>query len=272
MKTKTSLVMIAILTLLLAACSQTASPRALAALGAAQPDELQAAGKADPESEAAKTDPGAASAEEEVSKALANQEKAAGLKESQGNNEKSAGSETAVEVKSDSAGAEVSSEKAALAASESKADQGSEKTALVSAPNSCPVTTAPETPFVPPAPYPKEYPYGGFWFGSENLWVGLRSEGVWQQLPKDANGYVQKTLWLRQGYSWTEEPQPELFVSGRRLGGPAPALIAHEATNGFHPDIHSFMLVGVTIPIGGCWEITGRYGGHELSYIVWVED
>jgi len=30
------------------------------------------------------------------------------------------------------------------------------------------------------------------------------------------------------------------------------------------------MLVGVDIPTIGCWEITGRYAGHTLSFVVWV--
>jgi hypothetical protein len=32
------------------------------------------------------------------------------------------------------------------------------------------------------------------------------------------------------------------------------------------------MLTGVTIPSPGCWEITGRTGKAELSFVVWVAD
>jgi hypothetical protein len=138
-------------------------------------------------------------------------------------------------------------------------------------PETCPVTKAPEVPFIPPEPYPANYPYGDFWYGTENLWVGLRSEGVWSHLPHSEKGYVQKTIWFRDGYYWRDEPQPDLKVTGRLLDSDEPVLIApHGATNGFHPDIQSFMLAGVIIPTAGCWEITGRYGEHELSYIVWV--
>jgi hypothetical protein len=54
------------------------------------------------------------------------------------------------------------------------------------------------------------------------------------------------------------------------LDASAPPLHASKATNAFAHDIQSAMLVGVDVPTAGCWEITGRYGGHELSFTVWV--
>jgi hypothetical protein len=42
------------------------------------------------------------------------------------------------------------------------------------------------------------------------------------------------------------------------------------ATNGYHPDLGSFMLGGVEIPAPGCWELTGHYKGYELSFVIWV--
>jgi hypothetical protein len=157
-------------------------------------------------------------------------------------------------------------------------DQGGEEQAAaasgdglsISPPDSCPVTRAPEPRFVPPSPYPEWPPSGQFWYGDEALWTALYGEGVWQELPHDERGFTQKVVWWRDGYNWQEEPLPDLVVSGRRLDGEAPSLMAYEATNGYHPQFESFMLVGVEIPAAGCWEITGEYQGRQLSFIVWV--
>jgi len=55
------------------------------------------------------------------------------------------------------------------------------------------------------------------------------------------------------------------------LDASAPPLLASDATNGYHPDLGSFMLVGVNIPTEGCWEIAGQAGDQSLSFIIWVE-
>jgi len=149
-------------------------------------------------------------------------------------------------------------------------------------PESCPVTRPPDQPFIPPGPIlskederlPAE-PLGSFeglfWYGSQSLWTQLPVDGVWWGLPHNERGYTQKLFFSRAGYNWRQEPQPALTVSGRRLDDPGPTFTLSDATNGFHPDVGSFMLVGVDIPAPGCWEITGRYEGHELSFVVWIE-
>ncbi len=138
-------------------------------------------------------------------------------------------------------------------------------------PATCPITQPPEPPYVPPPPYPPNAPFAReFWYGSEALWTSLNADGTWRELPHNTGGYTQKVFWWRKGYSWTDEPEPELSVTGRRLDASAPPLHASKATNAFAPDIQSAMLVGVDVPTPGCWEITGRYGGRELSFTVWV--
>jgi hypothetical protein len=133
------------------------------------------------------------------------------------------------------------------------------------------VTTPPDPPFVPPPPYSPSAPFAGeFWYGTEALWTLLRTDGTWRGLPHNPDGYTQKVFWWRKGYSWTAEPAPQLSVTGRRLDAPAPPLHVSKATNAFAQDIWSAMLVGVDFPTLGCWEITGRYEGHELSFVVWV--
>ena len=65
------------------------------------------------------------------------------------------------------------------------------------------------------------------------------------------------------------EPSPDLTVSGKRLDAPALPLVASRATNAA-ADFGEAMLVLVEIPESGCWEIAGRYRGHELSFVVWL--
>lgn len=138
-------------------------------------------------------------------------------------------------------------------------------------PATCPVTLPQDPPFKPPLPYLAQIPYEGeFWYGTQDLWTILNVDGTWSQLPHDENGYTQKIYWERQGYDWLTEPQPELTVTGRRLDSKSPPLIATNATNGYQEEVKSFMLVGVEIPSPGCWEITGHYHNHDLSFVVLI--
>jgi hypothetical protein len=137
-------------------------------------------------------------------------------------------------------------------------------------PEDCPVTQAPEPAFTPPAPYPPTPPGDYAWYGTNRLWTALPQDGVWSALPKSDDGYGQKVLWWREGYSWRDEPEPALTVSGRRLDAAGDTLYVSRATNAYAEDIQSAMLVGVDIPSLGCWQISGRYAGTELSFVVWV--
>jgi hypothetical protein len=136
---------------------------------------------------------------------------------------------------------------------------------------SCPVTQPPKSPFIPPTPYPAEPPpeYKEFWYGTPELWTMLRFDGTWNGLPHNASGYTQKIAWWRQGYDIYTEPNPELIVTGKRLDVSAPPLLASRATNA-RTELGDLMMIGVDIPTLGCWEITGQYNGHELSFVVWV--
>ncbi len=137
-------------------------------------------------------------------------------------------------------------------------------------PNTCPVTTPPDPLFTPPAPYPEIAPWDNFWYGIDSLWIAVPNNGVWSDLPHNPEGYTQKVFWWRKGYSWTKEPEPDLSVTGHRLDAAAPPLNVSKATNAYASDIGSAMLVGVDFPTLGCWEITGRYAGTELSFVVWI--
>ena len=136
----------------------------------------------------------------------------------------------------------------------------------------CPVTLPSNPAFVPPGPHADGAPWQDtFWYGTPELWTLLPVEGRWANLPFYDGHYTQKVFWWRDGYSWTEEPQPQLRISGRRLDAPAAPMEVSEATNAFNAsDIKSAMLVGVDIPTPGCWEITGEYREATLSFVIWV--
>jgi hypothetical protein len=132
-------------------------------------------------------------------------------------------------------------------------------------PASCPTTRPPDRPFVPPAPYPPTPPplYGDvFWHGTDGLWTWLEADGTARR--------SDKSFWWRDGYDWRTEPSPRLLVTGRRLDAAAPAVSIADATNGFRDDIGAFMLVGLELPTGGCWELTGHYRGQRVRFVVRV--
>lgn len=137
-------------------------------------------------------------------------------------------------------------------------------------PASCPMTTPQDPPFVPPAPYAAMGFEDYFWYGSNSLWTAVPQNGIWKGLPLNPSGYTQKVFWWREGYIWTEEPEPDLIVTGERLDAPAPQLVSSKGTNAYASDIGSAMLVGVDFPTLGCWKITGKYADAELSFVVWV--
>ena len=139
------------------------------------------------------------------------------------------------------------------------------------APASCPATRPPDPSFVPPAPYPPTPTLYGdkFWYGTSQLWTALNTDGTWP-MPKHNGILFDKSFWWRQGYDWRTETTPALRVTGRRLDAPAPAVSVSDATNGFEQYIGAFMLLGLELPAGGCWELTGHYHGRSLRFVVWV--
>lgn len=139
-----------------------------------------------------------------------------------------------------------------------------------SAMDACPVTQPPNLPFLPPEPYPPQAPSGEFWYGTDALWTALSPAGRWEALPEGQQGYSQKLFLWSEGYDPAREPQPPITVSGRRLDGDARPFETSGGTNGYHADMGQFMLIGLSVPAAGCWELTARYNEASLSFIVWV--
>ena len=135
---------------------------------------------------------------------------------------------------------------------------------------SCPITPIPDTPFVPPDPYPAAAPDGHFWYGTNELWTDLPVDDVWYGLPQSEAGYGNKIALWHEGYSQTEEPQPAITLSAQQLDGAAVMAPVVAGTNAYHPDYGQFMMTGIELPTLGCWEITAEYKGAALTFVVWV--
>lgn len=112
---------------------------------------------------------------------------------------------------------------------------------------------------------------GAFNFGNRDLrthlyWLqGRLTAGV---LPDggtmaaiNADGSIAAKVGWWRGMSGT------LVISGRRLDGGAPPLRA-DVPEGYGPQ--GFQPTGLTFPTTGCWEVTGKVGDAELTFVVTV--
>lgn len=147
-----------------------------------------------------------------------------------------------------------------------------QQSGTASIPGTCPVTKPTQASrFVPPSPYATQPPANYFWFGTDKLWAMLPVDGAWRGLrgyTADDPTFRQKLSLWRQGYDWHAEPMPKLTVTGRRLDGQSPSLIANRANNVTTQP--ASMMVGVNFPTLGCWEITAHYGDDESTFTMWV--
>jgi hypothetical protein len=132
----------------------------------------------------------------------------------------------------------------------------------------CQVTVPPDQAFTPPEPWPSIPPREDhFWIGDNGLWTALPETGSNPQLLLG-----EKFFWWSEEFDVNEDATPELKVTAVRLDGNAPEFRVEEATNAYHEDLHWAMLVGVDLESPGCWEFTGQYKDHELSFVVWVPE
>jgi hypothetical protein len=131
----------------------------------------------------------------------------------------------------------------------------------------------PEPVFVPTRSAPAVPPayYKSSWFGTARLWTMVSDDGeIWRNLPTNPTGLSQKTFWWSEDWDSAAEPEPLITVTGRRLDAPGTFSFGPGTNAG--TDFGTAMLVGIDVPTGGCWEITGRYHAATLAYTVLVED
>ncbi|HWB86465.1 MAG TPA: hypothetical protein VG675_20150 [Bryobacteraceae bacterium] len=129
--------------------------------------------------------------------------------------------------------------------------------------DACPITTRPDTVFAPPLPFAFDSSQGGFYFGTRKIWAYLQNSPVFQ-------GAMQKIPWWIPGFDALAEPRPPLSMTLERLDESAPIVVTSGNAGGsWIPDKPSygyFIMTGVKFPSEGCWQVTGRYNGAELSF------
>jgi hypothetical protein len=79
--------------------------------------------------------------------------------------------------------------------------------------------------------------------------------------------FVQEDGAIRMKWPWWRGVRGELKVEGRTLGGEAPPLTAevppYYGSSGFQP-------TAIFFPTEGCWEVTGRVGNAQLTFVTLV--
>ena len=89
-------------------------------------------------------------------------------------------------------------------------------------------------------------------------------------------GYRNKVVWSWDGYDPHADPGPPLVITGRRLDGSAPPLMADTTPDGFNgngswTNNEVFIMSGVVFPTEGCWEIGGKVRDRQLTFVVAVK-
>jgi len=109
---------------------------------------------------------------------------------------------------------------------------------------------------------------GGFWYGTDALWIQLPINGTWRGLPFDGKSYGQKIFWFSRDYDWHTSQQPGIVVTSKRLDVDGPTFVLKRATNAILGEGRQAMLTGAVLPTTGCWEITGHYRGAALTFVI----
>jgi hypothetical protein len=101
-------------------------------------------------------------------------------------------------------------------------------------------------------------------YGNDDLWVGgLGQDGIiaLDERSVHSDGSIGTKL------GWWRNVSGSVQISGRRLDAPAPALQG-QGSEGYGRI--GFQASGVDFPTEGCWEVTGRVGDAELTFVTYV--
>jgi len=96
--------------------------------------------------------------------------------------------------------------------------------------------------------------------GNGKLWTTLPTDGKLLITPEKDGSFGQK-------FPWWRAVRGPLTIRGRRLHAPGDPLRSHVPA-GYGET--RFQASGVYFPSEGCWEITGRAGDAELTFVVEV--
>ena len=123
-----------------------------------------------------------------------------------------------------------------------------------STPAACPVTY----PDGSSPPGEQSHPAVGYANKNKTIWVGIPTSGVMAvRLEKDGWLWAPKIAWGRGVHG-------RLALTGRRLD--QSALPMRSVVSDSYADI-GFQPTSLGFPSEGCWEITGRVGGEELTFV-----
>jgi hypothetical protein len=127
------------------------------------------------------------------------------------------------------------------------------------APTRCPVT--PPNGNAPPGERP-----GPDYYGNGKLWTNLWPAG---RVVVSDPGWIQPDGRIGIKWSWwrSRDAAGELSITGRRLDAEAPPLEAI-IPEGYGTTGHQ--VSGLIFSSPGCWEVTGRSGGYELTFVTEV--
>ena len=156
-------------------------------------------------------------------------------------------------------------------------DQSAEETVQRDAlPANCRVTLPSDGVFEPPSPvfgWSSSRTPDQFLYGTAALWTVLPADGTLRGWGPEKPGdfaYHGKIGWYRYHAPFLEDG-PVSF-KGKRLDGPAPTFIeAYDSTAYPGKDGSPAMIVmGMDVPVFGCWEFTGHYKDQDVTFTLWV--
>jgi Gram-negative bacterial TonB protein C-terminal len=112
-----------------------------------------------------------------------------------------------------------------------------------------------------------------FFFGSEGLWTVLPADGTLRGSGPEKPGgfaYHNKFSWFRTHAPFLQQDGP-VSLKGKKLDGPAPSFIQTYPGNS-HPgeDGNAMIVMGMDVPVFGCWEFTGHYKDQDVTFTIWV--
>lgn len=114
---------------------------------------------------------------------------------------------------------------------------------------------------------------------------GATPEGAPQSPTNHGDGTLMAALWFRGVVSDPDSVAPDgsislklgwwrgtpgrLMISGERLDAPAPPMAGGTAPPDAYPPT-GFIPSGLDFPTRGCWQVSGRLGGDEVSFVVQI--
>ena len=103
-------------------------------------------------------------------------------------------------------------------------------------------------------------------YGNDDLWVGgLGDGGVIDARPV----FVAEDGSIGWKLGWWRDVSGTLVITGRRLDADAPPLEA-SVPDGYGST--GFQASGLNFPTDGCWEVTGRVGDAQLTFVTYAID